>query len=170
MAPAATVGRNSGDFGHGRSREVGEKKEEREGFDSIPHLPRGCIVDIEFDSRRGGGCLFHFWAAVLFMPALDRGGRQGEGRGTVQGGPRWRRRRRSGAQAQELGLAAAVSGGGALQVICSWAAQGGMQGWAGAVQEEGGAATGVRARQEEREGAGATLEGRRSRGGGASVL
>jgi hypothetical protein len=33
-----------------------------------------------------------------------------------------------------------------LQVACSWAAQGGMQGWAGAVQEEGGAATGVQAR------------------------
>jgi hypothetical protein len=32
MAPVATVDRNSIDFGYGRSREVGEKKEEREGI------------------------------------------------------------------------------------------------------------------------------------------
>jgi hypothetical protein len=32
-----------------------------------------------------------------------------------------------------------------LQVICSWAAQGGTQGWIGVVQEEGGTTTGVQA-------------------------
>jgi hypothetical protein len=31
MMPAATVGLNPSDFGHMRVREVGEKKEEREG-------------------------------------------------------------------------------------------------------------------------------------------
>jgi hypothetical protein len=38
MAPAATVGRNSGNFGHGRAREVGENKEERERvrFHALP--------------------------------------------------------------------------------------------------------------------------------------
>jgi hypothetical protein len=38
MVAAATVLQIAGDFGHGRSREVGEKKEEREGiqFHALP--------------------------------------------------------------------------------------------------------------------------------------
>jgi hypothetical protein len=82
MAPAATVGRNSGNFGHGREREVGEKKEQREGgFDSMPYPQRRCILEI--------------WAALVWghgsvgaaLGKVRRGKRRGcEGGNAHKGG------------------------------------------------------------------------------------
>jgi hypothetical protein len=45
------AGRNCSDLDHGRAREVGEKKEKKDGFDSMPYPQWRCIVEIEF---RGG--------------------------------------------------------------------------------------------------------------------
>jgi hypothetical protein len=97
MAPAATVGQNSGDFGHGRAREVGERKRRGNGFDSVSYAQWRCIVEIEF---RGGICngrSIHgvSWKAALsYVEAACRLGRgcrvlgRGQGRPAGCGGRR----------------------------------------------------------------------------------
>jgi hypothetical protein len=102
MVVAATILQIAGDFRHGRSREVGKRKRTGRGFDSIPNLPRGRIVEIEFrgGSRSGGSVLFQaillLFLAVLLLFVLSwtaaAGGRQGEGqrRGSGQAAYRGR--------------------------------------------------------------------------------
>jgi hypothetical protein len=120
MAPAATVGRNSGDFGHERAREVGEKKEEREGvrFHALPVAEEhrddrilrrkmalaalfmgGCSVSASVPGAGSGGC--HRGERSSWWCASRRGGGAGAAvlhrrRGSTgrDGGVLWRGNRR----------------------------------------------------------------------------
>jgi hypothetical protein len=66
MAPAATVGRNSGDVGHERAREVGERKRRGKGFDSMPYPQHRSTEATGIRPARGGVDLFCSCASSYF--------------------------------------------------------------------------------------------------------
>jgi hypothetical protein len=89
MAPAATLGRNSDNFGHGRAREVGEKKEEREGvrFHTLPAAEMHCRDRI---SRKMQGRVCSSVLAAGLHGGRQGAPAQGKGRDGGAGGARRR--------------------------------------------------------------------------------
>jgi hypothetical protein len=142
MAAAATVGPNSGDFGHGRAREVGGKNEEREGvrFHALPAAEMHCRDRISI-GKRAAAALFvvaaicswrqrcSWWLCWAGVVALQERGRQGT---RAAHGLAGKRRRRD---SKEMG-------GGSSARPLFWAAgacpcSGGLQGGAAGQERHG---------------------------------
>jgi hypothetical protein len=101
MVAAATVLQIAGNFGHGRSREVGEKKEEREGirFHALPAAEMHRRDRILRRKMKGGSvlscagscsgdCLLHTWGLGGGLRLQEREGARAalEGRSSRGGG------------------------------------------------------------------------------------
>jgi hypothetical protein len=68
----------------------GKRKRRGRGFDSIPNLPRGRFVEINFDSRRGAAAVYFIFGCCSVHASAGKGWR-GRGKGVarckeVQGG------------------------------------------------------------------------------------